>query len=289
MKKKAALVLSSGGARGVAHIGVIEGLLDNGFEISSIAGSSMGAVVGAVYAAGKLAEFKEWITNLDRLDVIRLMDFTLSAQGFVRGEKVFNEMSKFMGELNIEDLPIPFVAVATDITNRREIVFREGNLYQALRASAAIPSVMKPVYSNGVQLVDGGILNPIPIQHISRVENDVLVVSDVNADIPVPPNMKKQPPQISNRWAAILEKWNLSRAQSSREKGLSYFDLITSSVDLMQDRISDFIVQSMKPDVVVKISRHTCSTFEFHRSESLIICGREELSNTLKNDIQGTE
>jgi len=291
MTKRVALVLSSGGARGVAHIGVIEGLLENGYEISSIAGSSMGAVVGAVYAAGKLNDFKEWVINLDRLDVIRLMDFTFSNQGFVRGERVFNEMSSFMGELNIEDLPIPFAAVATDITNRREVVFKKGNLYQALRASAAIPSVMKPVSLEGKQLVDGGVLNPIPIQHVVRQEGDLLVVSDVNADLPIPARMRKETTAVNPRWAAILERWRISTpAQSSgKEKGLSYFDLITRSVDLMQDRISDFIVQSMKPDIVVKISRYTCSTFEFHKSEALISCGREQLIDTLANDESTTE
>lgn len=282
MRKKVALVLSSGGARGVAHIGVIEGLLERGFEISSIAGSSMGAVIGAVYAAGKLEVFREWITNLDRLDVIRLMDFTFSAQGFVRGERVFNEMSRFMGELNIEDLPIPFVAVATDVTEGREVVFRKGNLYEALRASAAIPSVMKPVWKDGHQLVDGGVLNPIPIQHVHREEGDILVVSDVNADIPVPAEMKKEP-AVNQRWAAIIERWNLFSEKQPREKGLSYFDIITRSVDLMQDRISDFIIQDMKPDLVVKTSRYTCSTFEFYKSDSLIQCGRSQLKMLLEN------
>ncbi|MCA6078569.1 patatin-like phospholipase family protein [Fulvivirga sedimenti] len=291
--KKIALVLSSGGARGVAHIGVIEGLLELGCEISSIAGSSMGAVVGAVYAAGKLPEFKEWITNLDRIDVFRLMDFTLSGQGFVRGEKVFNEMAAFMGERNIEDLPIPFAAVATDITNRREVVFKKGNLYQALRASAAIPSVVKPVWVNGNQHVDGGVMNPIPIQHIARFQDDLLVVSDVNADLPVSPAMRREATNENRRWASFLENWKISKDGESKDKetdkALSYFDLVARSVDLMQDRISDFIIQTMKPDLVIRISRYTCSTFEFHRSESLIKCGRQQLLSTLENDIPGTE
>ena len=287
--KQVALVLSSGGARGVAHIGVIEALLAHGLEITSIAGSSMGAVVGAVYASGKLGEFKDWITNLDRVDVFRLMDFTLSGQGFVRGEKVFNEMASFMGEINIEDLPIPFVAVATDITNRKEVVFRKGNLYQALRASAAIPSVMKPVWLYGNQLVDGGVMNPIPIQYVNRKEGDILVVSDVNADIPLSRDFKKETSAENPRWTAFLERWKLNKGDQGKEKGLSYFDLVSRSVDLMQDRISDFIIQTTRPDIVVKVSRYTCSTFEFHRSESLINCGRNQFENFIKHGLQAPE
>ncbi len=273
----------------MAHIGVIEGLLERGCEITSIAGSSMGAVIGAVYAAGKLPEFKEWITSLDRMDVFRLMDFTISGQGFVRGEKVYNEMAAFMGELNIEDLPIPFAAVATDITNRREVVFKKGNLYQALRASAAIPSVVKPVWLNGNQHVDGGVMNPIPIQHVARFQGDVLVVSDVNADLPVSPIMKRAETNDGSRWPSFLDNLKFTKEAESKDKGLSYFDLVARSVDLMQDRISDFIIQTMKPDLVIRISRYNCSTFEFHKSESLIDCGRNQLLTTLDHDISGAE
>ena len=165
MSKSVALVLSSGGARGVAHIGVIEGLLEGGYKIESISGSSMGAVVGAVYAAGKLPNFKEWISNLDKIDVFKLMDFTLSTQGFVRGEKVFNELKKFIGDRNIEDLSIPISIIATDIVGKKEVVFQKGELFTALRASAAIPSVLKPSIIDGIELVDGGLYNPIPISH----------------------------------------------------------------------------------------------------------------------------
>ncbi|MEJ2005166.1 MAG: hypothetical protein P8X57_09425 [Cyclobacteriaceae bacterium] len=146
---------------------------------------------------------------------------------------------------------------------------------------------MKPVMLDGKQLVDGGVLNPIPIQHVARVKDDLLVVSDVNADMPIPSRMNREPAIINPRWAAILERWRLYRTQSeAREKGLSYFELVNRSVDLMQDRISDFIIQTMKPDLVIKISRYTCSTFEFHKSESLIACGKEQLINTLKHELQ---
>ncbi|WP_305038995.1 patatin-like phospholipase family protein [Fulvivirga ligni] len=288
MSKSVALVLSSGGARGVAHIGVIEGLLEAGYEITSISGSSMGAVVGAVYATGKLDEYKEWVSNFDKVDVFKLMDFTLSTQGFVRGDKVFNEMKKFIPDCNIEDLDIPYAAIATDIVNRREVVFTSGSLFQALRASAAIPSVMKPAVINDVELVDGGVLNPIPINYVQRHEGDIVVVSDVNAAIPC--SVKNKQLETKGRFTPLIEKWNsFFPKNSNRLKRLSYFDLIAKSVDLMQDRISEAILAQNQPEIVIRISRETCGTFEFYRSTELIDCGKEELYKSLKYALQGAE
>lgn len=288
MKKTAALVLSSGGARGVAHIGVIEALLDAGYEIKSIAGSSMGAVVGGVYAAGKLPEFKEWICNLDKIDVFKLLDFTLSTQGFVRGERVFNQMKEFIDDCNIEDLDIDFSAVATDIVNKQEVVFNSGSLFTALRASAAIPSVLKPSIINGVELVDGGVLNPIPIAYVKRSEHDIVVVSDVNAAVPCVKVENAQSVEDKSRFAPLLEKWNsIFPKNNNKLKRLSYFELVAKSVDLMQDRISEYIIEHSRPDIVVRISRETCSTFEFYKSKELIDCGRQEFDKSLKHALLG--
>lgn len=288
MKKTAALVLSSGGARGVAHIGVIEAVLEAGYEIKSISGSSMGAVVGGVYAAGKLPEFKEWVCNLDKIDVFKLMDFTLSTQGFVRGERVFNQMKSFIDDCNIEDLDIDFSAVATDIVNKKEVVFNSGSLFTALRASAAIPSVLKPSVINGVELVDGGVLNPIPIAYVKRSENDIVVVSDVNAAVPcIKPDIQESLDD-KGRFAPLIEKWNsIFPKNNNRVKRLSYFELVAKSVDLMQDRISEYIIEHSRPDIVVRISRETCSTFEFYKSKELIECGRQEFDKSLKHALLG--
>lgn len=290
MSKSVALVLSSGGARGVAHMGVIEALLEEGYTIKSIAGSSMGAVVGAVYAAGKLEEYKEWICNLDKLDVFKLLDFTLSTQGFVRGERVFNEMKKFIQDRDIEDLDIPFSAVATDIVNKKEVVFSSGSLYAALRASAAIPSVLKPSIIDNVELVDGGVLNPIPIYHVKRTPEDVLVVSDVNAD--VPNHMAKSKKEDKNRFAPLLEKWSSifpGIGNSNKTKRLGIFEVFARSIDLMQDRISDYIIDQNNPHLVIKMSREMCSTFEFYRSAELIEYGREVTRKAIKNELQRSE
>jgi NTE family protein len=179
--KDIALVLSSGGARGIAHIGVIEELLDRGYNITSISGTSMGAVVGGIYASGKFKEFKEWMCQLDKKEVFRLVDFSVSRSGIVKGDKVIEHMKKFIPDKNIEELEIPFCAIAVDIHKGEEVVFTKGSMFDAIRASISIPAVFKPAKINGVYYVDGGILNPLPLNRVDRKENDILVAVMVNA------------------------------------------------------------------------------------------------------------
>ncbi|MBG0841148.1 MULTISPECIES: patatin-like phospholipase family protein [Ectopseudomonas] len=180
MSKKVALVLGSGGARGYAHIGVIEELQERGYEIGCIAGCSMGAVVGGIFAAGKLREYREWTESLDYLDVLRLLDVSFRL-GAIRGERVFGRIQEIVGEINIEDLAIPFTAVATDLTNQQEIWFQEGCLHQAMRASAAIPSLFTPVIQGKRMLVDGGLLNPLPIVPVVSSHCDLIIAVNLNA------------------------------------------------------------------------------------------------------------
>jgi NTE family protein len=180
MKKRIALVLGSGGARGYAHIGVIQELERRGYDIACIAGCSMGAVVGGIYAAGKLDEYRDWIESLDYLDVLRLVDVSFRL-GAIRGEKVFGQIRKIVGEINIEDLRIPYTAVATDLTNQQEIWFQEGCLHQAMRASAAIPSLFTPVMQGNRMLVDGGILNPLPIVPVVSSHCDLIIAVNLNS------------------------------------------------------------------------------------------------------------
>ena len=180
MSKKVALVLGSGGARGYAHIGVIEELQERGYEIGCIAGCSMGAVVGGIFAAGKLREYREWTESLDYLDVLRLLDVSFRL-GAIRGERVFGRIHDIVGEINIEELAIPFTAVATDLTNQQEIWFQEGCLHQAMRASAAIPSLFTPVIQGKRMLVDGGLLNPLPIVPVVSSHCDLIIAVNLNA------------------------------------------------------------------------------------------------------------
>ncbi|AIR90255.1 patatin-like phospholipase family protein [Pseudomonas cremoricolorata] len=180
MSKRVALVLGSGGARGYAHIGVIEELERRGYDIACIAGCSMGAVIGGIYAAGKLPEYRRWIESLDYLDVLRLVDVSFRL-GAIRGDKVFGQIRKIVGEINIEQLRIPYTAIAADLTHQQEIWFQEGCLHQAMRASAAIPSLFTPVQQGNRMLVDGGILNPLPIVPVVSSHCDLIVAVNLNA------------------------------------------------------------------------------------------------------------
>ncbi|MGE8188974.1 patatin-like phospholipase family protein [Pseudomonas sp. NPDC086278] len=205
MKKRVALVLGSGGARGYAHIGVIEEIERRGYDIACIAGCSMGAVVGGIYAAGKLDDYRNWIESLDYLDVLRLVDVSFRL-GAIRGEKVFGQIRKIVGEINIEDLRIPYTAVATDLTNQQEIWFQEGCLHQAMRASAAIPSLFTPVMQGNRMLVDGGILNPLPIVPVVSSHCDLIIAVNLNStnqrhyQLPV----IQRPPAFKSRFDSLI-------------------------------------------------------------------------------------
>jgi len=184
--KKVSLVLGGGGARGYAHIGVIEELEKRGFEIISISGSSMGALIGGLFACGKLDEYKKWVQELDAMDVFSLVDFTLQSGGLIAGDKVFEKIAKMIGDHTFESLPIKLTAVATDIVREREVWFQSGDLLQALRASIAIPFVFTPVKIEDMILADGGILNPLPVAPTMSDISDLTIAVNLYADIPKP-------------------------------------------------------------------------------------------------------
>ncbi len=232
--KNVALVLSGGGARGMAHIGVIEEILKSGYNITSISGTSIGSLIAGVYVSGKMDEFKEWVTHITKLDVFKFMDFAISKSGFIKGEKIFKELQKFILDKNIEDLKIPYAAVAVDIKNHKEVVFRSGPLRKAIRASASIPTVLKPLYLNELELIDGGVLNPLPISCIKRNDGDILIVVDLGADIPYPiPKLKKVTVEQENNYRKTMdfinEKWSIY-FKNDKPKRTGFFDLITESL-----------------------------------------------------------
>jgi NTE family protein len=176
---RVALALGSGGARGYAHIGAIGAIEERGLEIVTVAGASMGALVGGLYAAGKLDGYTEWVCGLTHLDVLRLMDFSLSAPGVMRAEKIFTRVRELTAGALIEDLPVPFTAVATDLYARKAVWFQRGPLDAALRASISIPGVFTPVMLNGRLLVDGGLMDPIPIAPTTSARADMTIAVDV--------------------------------------------------------------------------------------------------------------
>ena len=186
MGKTVALVLGSGGARGMAHIGVIQEIEARGYEVVSVSGCSIGAVVGAFYSAKKLDVFYEWAKSLNYLNVLRLVDFSFISNGAIRGDKLFSVLSDMLGDIQIEDLEIPYTAVATDLISSKEVWFQRGSLEQAMRASAAIPGLIQPVEYDGRLYVDGGVLNPLPIAASVSAHADYIIAVDLCADVPKP-------------------------------------------------------------------------------------------------------
>ncbi len=285
--KKVRLVLGSGGARGMAHIGVIEELEKSGFEIVEVVGCSMGAVVGGIYCAGYLPEYKHWLINLSRLDVFRLLDFTLSAQGFVKGERVFKAMEEFIGDHAIENFKIPFTAVATDITHEKEIHYRTGSLFRALRASIAIPTILTPVQADKATLVDGGVLNPLPINLIHKEHGDYVVAVNLNANLASSPTNAVEENQERAAYLKMLDaiKTYLPRFDNSGDttaESLGLFDLLNKSYDMTQDRLTEIMIAIHKPDLVVNISRNACGVFEFYRANEIIEVGRQAFHSAYK-------
>jgi NTE family protein len=282
MRKKVALVLSSGGCRGLAHIGVIEEILKDGYEITSIAGSSIGSLIGGVYASGNLAKFKEWICNLDEIDVFDLMDFTIAGQGFIKAERFFRSLEEFIGCKTFEELQMPLAVVATDIVNRKEVVFDKGNLLLSIRASVALPSIVTPVTYKEMILVDGGVINPIPVDCVARTEGDILMVVDVNANIsyekPVFTSRPRQKKGFSLKRKAFGYLHDhlhfLSGERTHSNVRINYLSVLDKSFDVMQDRICKLTISQGKPEWDIDVSRDAASTFEFYRAQELIEAGR---------------
>jgi NTE family protein len=284
-QRNIALVLSSGGARGLAHIGAIEELEKSGYTITSVAGASMGAMVGGMYAAGQLEAFKSWMCSLDKKGVFDLLDFTLSTSGVIKGERVMDVLKKIIADRKIESLPIPYCAVATDIINSQEIIFRKGSLYNAIKASSSIPTLVTPFTLNELLLVDGGVMNPVPINHVVRTKHDLLVVVNVNANMSIennknatgaivdeksiPENGKEIFSKYLSYFNTILKK-NVTPVPTNKPEHLGYFELMSKSINLMIQQISGLTIELYKPDILINVSKDTSSIYDFHKSAEII-------------------
>jgi NTE family protein len=283
--RKVALVLSGGGARGIAHIGVIEELEKRGYNITSIAGTSMGSLIGGAYAAGKMDELKNWIYTLDKAKVFGLVDFTLSKQGLIKADKALKKMKEYVPDMPIEELSLPYAAVAVDLVNNQEVVYREGSLYRAIRASIAIPGVITPVKEGKHLLVDGGVLNNIPMAHVERQEGDLMVAVYVNADIPA--DLPK-PTEDSEKKLKLYQKkiadfyTHLTKTfSSSGDADLGYFSLASTVFDLMTMRMAEDRIQEYAPEVLINVSRESCNVFDFYKAEEQVEAGRRAAIKTL--------
>lgn len=283
--KKVHLVLGSGGSRGIAHIAVIEELEKAGYEIIEVIGCSMGAVVGGIYAAGHLPEYKEWILSLSRKTVFDLLDFTFTKQGFVKGERLFAKHLEVTGEEKIEDFPIPFTAVATDMRHHKEVHFKEGDLYKALRASVSIPGFFVPIVEDGKVLVDGGVLNPLPINLVKKKKNALIVAVNLNGRADPKYDRPPEPDKIEEmqKWfdkllpdAMKSKRKAKPKAELPAEEGsFSLIELMDSTFSFTQDRLTELTIEMYKPDHLIEIPRNACGVFDFDQGERVYKIGQE--------------
>lgn len=279
--KDIALVLSSGGARGLAHIGAIEELESHGYHISSIAGCSMGALIGGVYAAGKLKEFREWMKTIDRKKMIELSDFSFSINHLAKGTRIIEAIMEFVPDIAIEDLPVPYCAVATDLKAGREVVFNKGSLFEAIRASISMPSFYKPVQRDGMVLIDGGILNPIPLNRVKRQKKDILVGIDVSGH-----DYKAQWDEMHR----LTEKHKHDTSLKSKILDMlipdniefNYYTMLSRTSSLMIRQNSILMAKLMKPDILVDIQMNRYGTFDFDKSEKLVAIGKQKTLHAIE-------
>ncbi len=279
--KEISLVLGSGGARGYAHIGVIEELEKRGYEIKSISGASMGALIGGLYAAGKLDLYKEWVLELDALDVASLLDISWDKRGFIGGNKVLQKLSEILGDQRIEDLPIKFTAVATDVKKNREVWFQEGDLLRAIRASIAIPSFFTPVEIDGMILVDGGVSNPLPVAPTMADHTDLTIAVNLYAHTPKPSvHLAKREKEKQNSFEKILNNF-IETAQSwidvskdKKEEDYHIFDIIHMTFETVQNTLIRYRLAGYSPDIIIEVSRDVCGPYDFYKAYEVIEAGR---------------
>lgn len=301
------MALGSGGARGLAHIGVIQVLEEEGFEIGKVAGTSMGACVGGIYCARKLDKFTDWVLKLNRRDTLRLMDFTMSTQGVLKGQKVYEHLKSLLGEIRIEDFDIPYTAVATDVKTKEEIWMRKGDLYTVIRASSSIPTLMMPSKLGERILIDGGVLNPLPLEPLMPKTTPLVVAVNINAnteghrrytEVELAENQQEHSDEeardYTTRMVNTVKSWlNMSKTEQETDKNqettLNYLGMLNKTYDFMQDRMCEQNIEIYKPDIVVNIPRHVGSTLEFYRAEEMVEEGRNACRKAIKEWQQKVE
>ena len=282
MKKKIALVLSGGGARGLAHIGAIETLESHGYEITSIAGCSMGALIGGMYAAGKLPEVKDWVLALDRRKVLSLVDFSLSLTHLVKGDRVMEALKEIVPDVNIENLPIPYTAVATDWNSGKEVVFDHGSLYDAIRASISIPLFLNPVRREEMLLVDGGLVNSLPLNRVVRHSGDLLFginvsTHDYQGELLMQQFVerkllsKSMPAAVMNRIMKHFEGININ-----------YVTLLMRTIAIMLEQNTRQQILISRPDLVVQVPMKRYGVFDFDKAAAILQIGKHKTSRALR-------
>ena len=298
-KKNIALVLSTGGARGIAHIGVIEELERQGYHITSIAGSSMGALIGAAYATGRLEACKEALLSLNKPAILKLMDFTVSRSGLLKGNKLMKRIAEIIPDVRIEELKIPFTAVATDIRHRREVLFNKGSLYDAIRSSISMPSIFTPNRIDDMLLIDGGVVNPVPVNRVLRNPGDILVAVDLNG--PYIEKHEDEPEEKKSRLRGRLEKIvdsisdkvlkdkveaslpTIKDKEKEDDDDMGIVSILNQSSSMMIQTNADLTLKLYPPDILVRIAKNAYSTMEFYKYDEIVALGRTKMEEALRN------
>ena len=303
MGKNVALVLGSGGARGLAHIGAIEALEERGYTITSIAGCSMGSIIAGMYAAGQLKEAKEWFLSVDKQLILRMMDINLlSGNSLVKGQRIIQELEKVVPDRPIEKLNIPCSIIASDMMNTEEVVFRSGSLFEAVRASISIPLFFQPVQIGKRLLIDGGILNPLPLHIIERTEGDILVAMDISGKdsmpldntMPNPIDVEGKLAELTARGIPVPKSWETQlrqlgkRVDDIRQRRAADLGRNVSFTSML-DRMSDMQIQQntllslrlTPPDIHAVMRQYAYNTFDFDKAEQIIADGRRIMNLAL--------
>lgn len=275
MNKKIALVLSSGGARGIAHIGVIDVLEENGYEITSIVGCSMGSLVGGMYASGNYQQFKEWILSMTKKKMLKLSDADINTSYVVKGDLLMKEMKSLMPDCLIEECKIPFAAVATDVRNEKEVLFKSGSLYNAIRASISIPIFFKPVQNEDMLLMDGALINPFPLNHVIMNGADKVVAINVTAK-----SNNEFIPQLQ-RTGKLEDAYPFGKRNPFILQGASLHRELLAVIQMMLISNSELIRQQNPCDLLVELPASSFQCFDFFKAKEIYEVGRRLMSEQL--------
>ena len=290
-KQKVALVLASGGARGLAHIGAIEELESRGYEISAVAGCSIGALIAGCYATGKLEQAKQWFLQLNTQKILALGDFSLSKNYLVKGDRTVNAFREIVPDMPMEQLPIPVSLIASDIIHNREVVMETGSLFEAVRASVSIPLFFRPVRRGDMLLVDGGILNACPLNRVHRTEGDILAALNISAPdsmdvekpkpLSVPKIIDRLPDFISDFVQEKLEERHQERENDYLADSVTYASLLSRMTDMMIQNNTVLTSRLVHCDIMAQMPMNAYPTFAFDHAEQIIEHGRRLMHDAI--------
>jgi len=267
-RKKIGLALGGGAARGGAHIGVINALKAANIPIDYVAGTSIGALVGGFLAIDKMDALEQLVLGLDWKTIIKFFDVVFPKVGLVEGKKVEEILRESLGEFDIKELPIPFAAVATDIVSGEEVILNAGDIVEAIRASIAIPGIFTPIKWQDRILVDGGLVNPVPVNVVKKMGAEIVIGVDVNAKVVIP-TMQKM-------------KKLTSKDKETKEAFPNIIEIIMSAVYIMEQQITKYKLASDKADVLIEPEVGHIGFLEFHRTPETIAEGYKTATEKIK-------